>query len=61
VDDELDLLQGTLDLMVMQTLSTIGPQHAYGVARRIKQVSQDKIILNRGRSMRRSYGCSSVI
>ena len=48
MDDKLDLLQGTLDLMVMQTLSTMGPQHGYGVARRIEQVSEDKIILNQG-------------
>src|SRR6185295_2374069 len=46
--DKLDLLQGTLDLMVLQTLATMGPQHGYGVARRIEQVSGDKIILNQG-------------
>jgi len=46
--DKLDLLQGTLDLMVLQTLMTMGPQHGYGIARRIEQVSGDKIILNQG-------------
>src|SRR6185295_17388143 len=46
--DKLDLLQGTLDLMVLQTLATMGPQHGYGVARRIEQVSGDKIVLNQG-------------
>jgi PadR family transcriptional regulator len=48
VADKLDLLQGTLDLMVLQTLATMGPQHGYGVARRIEQVSGDKIIINQG-------------
>jgi transcriptional regulator len=48
VSDKLDLLQGTLDLMVLQTLATMGPQHGYGIARRIEQVSGDKIILNQG-------------
>jgi PadR family transcriptional regulator PadR len=44
----LDLLQGTLDLMVLQTLETMGPLHGYGVARRIEQVSRDAILLNQG-------------
>ena len=48
MDDKLDLLQGTLDLMVLQTLATMGLQHGYGIARRIEQVSGDKIILNQG-------------
>ena len=45
---KLDLLQGTLDLMVLQTLATIGPLHGYGIARRIEQVSEDKVLLNQG-------------
>ena len=45
---KLDLLQGTLDLMVLQTLATLGPQHGYGIARRIEQVSGDAILLNQG-------------
>lgn len=46
--DKLDLLQGTLDLMVLQTLSTMGPQHGYGIARRIEQLSGDELLLNQG-------------
>ena len=46
--DKLDLLQGTLDLMVLQTLETMGPLHGYGIARRIEQVSGDSLILNQG-------------
>jgi PadR family transcriptional regulator, regulatory protein PadR len=45
---KLDLLQGTLDLMVLQTLASIGPQHGYGIARRIEQVSGDAVLLNQG-------------
>jgi transcriptional regulator len=44
----LDLLQGTLDLMVLQTLQALGPQHGYGIARRIEQVSGHSILLNQG-------------
>lgn len=47
-DSKLDLLQGTLDLMVLQTLVTMGSQHGYGIARRIEQVSGDRLILNQG-------------
>ena len=43
-----DILQGTLDLMVLQTLETMGPQHGYGIARRIEQVSEDVLQLNQG-------------
>jgi PadR family transcriptional regulator PadR len=42
------VLQGTLDLMVLQTLDTMGPQHGYGIARRIEQVSEDALKLNEG-------------
>jgi PadR family transcriptional regulator PadR len=45
---KLDLLQGTLDVMVLQTLSMLGPLHGYGIARRIEQVSGDQILLNQG-------------
>jgi PadR family transcriptional regulator PadR len=48
VDAKLDLLQGTLDLMVLQTLATLGTLHGYGIARRIEQVSGDEILLNQG-------------
>jgi PadR family transcriptional regulator PadR len=44
----LELLQGTLDLLVLQTLDTMGPQHGYGIARRIEQVSDDILKLNEG-------------
>lgn len=45
---KLDILQGTLDLMVLQTLFALGPLHGYGIARRIEQVSGDRVILNQG-------------
>jgi transcriptional regulator len=47
-DSKLDLLQGTLDLMVLQTLETMGPLHGYGIARRIEQLSEDQVLLNQG-------------
>lgn len=47
-ESKLDLLQGTLDLMVLQTLAAMGALHGYGVARRIEQVSGDKVLLNQG-------------
>jgi len=43
-----DVLQGTLDLMVLQTLDAMGPQHGYGIARRIEQISGDVLLLNQG-------------
>lgn len=45
---KIDVLQGTLDLMVLQTLEGMGPQHGYGIARRIEQVSDDLLRLNEG-------------
>jgi PadR family transcriptional regulator PadR len=45
---KLDLLQGTLDLMVLQTLASMGSQHGYGLARRIEQLSGDEVMLNQG-------------
>jgi PadR family transcriptional regulator, regulatory protein PadR len=47
-EPKLDLLQGTLDLMVLQTLAAMGALHGYGIARRIEQVSNDEILLNQG-------------
>jgi len=47
-ETKLDLLQGTLDVMVLQTLAALGPQHGYGIARRIEQVSGDEVLLNQG-------------
>jgi PadR family transcriptional regulator PadR len=43
-----DVLQGTLDLMVLKTLEALGPLHGYGIARRIEQVSDNCLILNQG-------------
>lgn len=45
---KLDLLQGTLDLMVLQTLTAMGSMHGYGIARRIEQVSGNQVLLNQG-------------
>jgi transcriptional regulator len=47
-DAKSDILQGTLDLMVLQTLDAMGPLHGYGLARRIEQVSGDVLQLNQG-------------
>ena len=47
-EDKLDILQGTLDLMVLQTLATLGSLHGYGIARRIEQVSGGALSLNQG-------------
>jgi transcriptional regulator len=47
-DARLALLHGTLDLMVLQTLATMGPLHGYGIARRIEQVSGNAVLLNQG-------------
>ena len=43
-----EVLQGTLDLIVLQTLHALGALHGYGIAQRIKQVSQDMLRLNQG-------------
>ena len=43
-----DVLQGTLALMVLKTLDVLGPQHGYGIARRIEQISGDVLALNQG-------------
>ena len=42
------MLQGTLDLMVLQTLDALGPLHGYGIARRIEQISDDALKLKEG-------------
>jgi PadR family transcriptional regulator, regulatory protein PadR len=46
--DKLEILQGTLDLMVLRTLFAMGPLHGYGIARRIEQISGNTIVLNQG-------------
>jgi PadR family transcriptional regulator, regulatory protein PadR len=43
-----DLLQGTLDLMVLRTLQTMGPQHGFGLAKRIGQIAEGALDLNQG-------------
>ncbi len=43
-----DVLQGTLDLMVLKTLESMGPLHGYGIARRIEQISGNAVSLNQG-------------
>src|SRR5260221_9181942 len=43
-----EILQGTLDLMVLKTLESMGPLHGYGIARRIEQISEDMLQLNQG-------------
>jgi len=43
-----DILQGTLDLMVLKTLQAMGPLHGYGIARRIEQISEDALQVNQG-------------
>ena len=46
--DKADVLQGTLILLVLRTLETLGPLHGYGIARRIEQISRDVLQLNQG-------------
>jgi len=48
VDNRSDILQGTLDLMVLKTLDQMGPLHGYGLALRIEQVSQNSLRVNQG-------------
>ena|SRR5215467_9383194 len=43
-----EILQGTLDLMVLKTLEALGPQHGYGIARRIEQISDHLLSVNEG-------------
>ena len=48
MNDKTDVLQGTLDLMVLKTLESMGSQHGYGIAQRLQQVSEDLLRLNQG-------------
>jgi PadR family transcriptional regulator PadR len=48
VADKTEVLQGTLDLMVLKTLESMGSQHGYGIAQRLQQVSDDLLRLNQG-------------
>lgn len=47
-DNKSDILQGTLDLMVLKTLDAMGPLHGFGIARRIEQISEDALQVNQG-------------
>jgi len=47
-EQKFEVLQGTLDLMVLKTLETMGPLHGYGIARRIEQVSGNSLALSQG-------------
>lgn len=48
MNEKADVWQGTLALMVLKTLETMGPQHGYGIARRIEQTSGERLIVNYG-------------
>ena len=48
MENKADILQGTLDLMVLQNLAAMGPQHGYGIARRIEQISDESLKVNQG-------------
>ena len=48
VNPRSEVLQGTLDSMILQTLHVLGPQHGFGLARRIEQVGEDVLRLNEG-------------
>jgi PadR family transcriptional regulator PadR len=47
-ENKSEILQGTLDLMVLQTLQALGPIHGFGIARRIEQISQEALRVNQG-------------
>ena len=47
-DEKSEVLQGTLDLMILKTLHALGPQHGFGLARRIEQISEEVLTLNEG-------------
>ena len=46
--DRSEILQGTLDFMVLKTLAAMGPLHGYGIARRIEQISEEALQINQG-------------
>ncbi len=48
MESKSEILQGTLDLMVLKTLEAMGPLHGYGVARRIEQISKESLLVNQG-------------
>ncbi len=48
MSEKVEILQGTLDLMVLKTLDTMGPLHGYGIAQRLQQISENVLQLNQG-------------
>ena len=48
MDEKLEIVPGTLELLVLRTLNTMGPLHGYGIARRIEQLGQEGLLLNEG-------------
>jgi PadR family transcriptional regulator PadR len=48
MNEKSEILQGTLDLLVLKTLDVMGPMHGYGIAQRIQQISEDILQLNQG-------------
>ena len=54
------VLQGTLDLLVLTTLDTLGPLHGFGIARRIQQVSQDALLLNQRHPLSRALAARAT-
>jgi len=48
MSDKVDVWQGTLTLMILKTLETLGPLHGYGIARRIEQTSESHLVVNYG-------------
>ncbi len=48
MENKTEILQGTLDLMVLQALQAMGPLHGYGIARRIEQLSEESLKVNQG-------------
>src|SRR3982074_3514468 len=48
INKKSEVLQGTLDLMILKTLQALGPLHGFGIARRIEQLSEDVLTLNEG-------------
>ena len=57
--DKSEVLQGTLDLMILKTLQALGPQHGFGIARRIEQISEQALKLNEGTVYTSPSGFSS--
>jgi PadR family transcriptional regulator PadR len=47
-DDQIDLLQGTLDVMILRILATMGPQHSYAISGRLERISGQSLSLNQG-------------